>query len=85
MPWDHIMTTGTIQMTMDEALLEAVDEATRELHMSRSALIRAAPDEYLRQTRRRRLERPHAEGCARVPQVAEELEAWDSEQVWAKP
>ena len=79
------MTTRTIQMTMDEALLEAVDEATRELHMSRSALIRAALDEYLRQVRRRRLERQHAEGYARVPQVAEEFEAWDSEQVWGKP
>ena len=79
------MTTKTIQMTMDAALLEAVDEATRELHMSRSALIRAALDEYLRQVRRRRLERQHAEGYARIPQVAEEYEAWEAEQVWSEP
>ena len=79
------MTTKTIQMTMDLALLEAVDEATRELRVSRSALIRAALDEYLRQVHRRSLERQHAEGYARIPQVAEEYEAWDAEQVWGQP
>jgi metal-responsive CopG/Arc/MetJ family transcriptional regulator len=79
------MATKTIQMTIDSALLEAVDEATRELRVSRSALIRAALDEYLRQVRRRRLERQHAEGYARIPQVAEEHEAWDAEQVWGQP
>lgn len=81
----HIMTTKAIQVTMDSALLEAVDEAMRELDVSRSALIRAALEEYLRQVRRRRLERQHAEGYARTPQVAEEYEPWDAEQVWDQP
>lgn len=72
----HFMTTKTIQATMNSALLEAVDDAMRELDVSRSALIRAALEEYLRPVRRSRLERQRAEGYARTPQVAEEYEPW---------
>ena len=76
------MTTKTIQMTMDSELMAEVDQATRDLHMTRSALIRAALREFLRQARTRRLERRHAEGYARIPQPPEEYEDWASEQVW---
>jgi metal-responsive CopG/Arc/MetJ family transcriptional regulator len=79
------MTTRTIQMTMDAEMLAAVDQATQELHMTRSALIRAALADYLWQVRVRQLERRHAEGYARIPQQPEEYEPWASEQVWGDP
>ncbi len=69
-------------MTMDAELLAEVDQATQDLHMTRSALIRAAISEFLRQARTRRLERQHAEGYARIPQEPEEYAVWEGEQVW---
>lgn len=79
------MTTKTIQMTIDAEMLAEVDRATADLDLSRSALIRAALVEYLRQVRTGQLERQHADGYARAPQQLEEVQVWAAEQVWGDP
>lgn len=55
----------TIQMTIDEPLLEEVDHVIRDPGTPRSSFIRSALQPALRQHAISRLERQHAEGYAR--------------------
>ena len=57
----------TIQMTIDEPLLEEVDEVIQDLKTTRSAFIRSALRVALRQHVISKLEQEHAEGYARHP------------------
>ncbi|MEO9254754.1 MAG: CopG family transcriptional regulator [Tepidiformaceae bacterium] len=75
----------TIQMTIDEPLLEQLDrEASRE-NMARSALIRVALVAELRRRRQTELERQDREAYRLHPQTAEELaevDEWMEIQDW---
>ena len=77
----------TIQMTIDEPLLEQLDEeATRE-NMARSAFIRMALQRELRRRSQAELERQDAEAYRLQPQTAEELtelREWGEIQHWGK-
>jgi metal-responsive CopG/Arc/MetJ family transcriptional regulator len=75
----------TVQMTIDESLVEAVDRAARKLGKSRSAFTREALRDALTRERLRNLEKRHREGYARQPVRAGEFDAWESEQVWTEP
>jgi len=57
----------TIQMTIDEPLLEEIDELVKTLNTSRSAFIREALQAALRRHHIHELERRHAEGYRRPP------------------
>jgi len=57
----------TIQVPIDEPLLEALDEASDEQGTSRSALIRAACREFLRLLHERKLDEQYVEGYRRIP------------------
>lgn len=72
----------TIQMTIDDALLEEVDRATADLQINRSAFIRSALQLALRQYRIGQLEQQHAEGYAQRPITAGEFDIWEGEQHW---
>jgi len=72
----------TIQMTIDEDLLEEVDEVTRDLKTTRSAFIRSALQLALRRHAISELERQHAEGYSRHPVTRGEFDVWESEQTW---
>jgi metal-responsive CopG/Arc/MetJ family transcriptional regulator len=72
----------TIQMTIDEPLLEEVDQVTQELKTSRSAFIRSALQLALREHSVSKLERQHAEGYAKHPVHAGEFDVWEEEQAW---
>lgn len=72
----------TIQMTIDERLLEAVDELSRTRQTTRSALIRQALEAELRRAHTQAEERRHAEGYARRPVESGEFDAWLAEQDW---
>jgi len=72
----------TIQMTIDEHLLEDVDSVVSELQTSRSAFIREALFLALQEFRQRKLEAQHAAGYERHPVAAGEFDGWESEQVW---
>ncbi len=72
----------TIQMTIDEPLLEAVDRLSRARRTTRSALIRQALEAELRREQTRVEERRHAEGYARHPVEPGEFDEWLEEQDW---
>lgn len=72
----------TIQITIDDALLERVDQATRLQNIARSQFIRKALEEALRQMAIKELEQKQVEGYRRLPVIPGEFDAWESEQAW---
>jgi metal-responsive CopG/Arc/MetJ family transcriptional regulator len=72
----------TIQMTIDEALLHAVDQVTTELHTTRSAFIREALEAALRRHTVQKLEQQHAQGYLQQPVEPGEFDVWADEQHW---
>ncbi len=75
----------TVQMTLDEDLVEAVDRVARKLGKSRSAFAREALREALARQRIRALEQRHRAGYARKPVRGAEFSLWETEQVWPEP
>jgi metal-responsive CopG/Arc/MetJ family transcriptional regulator len=72
----------TVQMTLDEELVKAVDEAVRRLRTSRSAFTREALREALRALSVRGLELQHRRGYEAHPVGRGEFSIWDKEQRW---
>ncbi len=72
----------TIQMTIDEELLVAVDTAVRDLGTSRSAFLREALQRALQARRISALERQQIAGYQRHPIEPDEFDVWQDEQVW---
>lgn len=72
----------TVQMTLDEELVEEVDRAAAALGTSRSAFAREALRAALAGLRERELERRHREGYERHPLQPGEVGEWEGEQVW---
>ncbi|HFQ94212.1 MAG TPA: ribbon-helix-helix protein, CopG family [Anaerolineae bacterium] len=75
----------TVQITLDEALLQQVDEVVQNKGTNRSAYIREILEEALKRYRIAQLEKKHREGYERLPiqpEEIEELELWESAQVW---
>lgn len=75
----------TVQMTLDEELVAAVDRVARTLGTSRSAFIREALRAALRRVRVRSLEQKQRDGYARKPVRRGEFDAWEREQSWVEP
>ena len=75
----------TVQMTLDEDLVEAVDRVAKKLGTSRSAFARDALREALARVRARGLERKHREAYARSPVRRGEFDRWERELVWVEP
>ena len=72
----------TIQMTLDEDLVHAVDRVTRQMKTSRSAFARSALREAIRRYEVHRLEEKHRKGYERHPVKSDEFLVWEDEQVW---
>jgi metal-responsive CopG/Arc/MetJ family transcriptional regulator len=72
----------TVQMTLDERLVERVDRAARRLGKSRSSFTRDALREALARIATLEKERKHRGGYASNPTAAGEFDAWTEEQVW---
>ena len=72
----------TVQMTLDETLVKAVDNAAKKLGTTRSAFTREALRSALKELRVRELESQHREGYKRKPVKRGEFSDWESEQVW---
>lgn len=72
----------TVQMTLDEKLVDAVDNAAKKLRTTRSAFTREALRCALKELRAKELEARHREGYKRKPVKRGEFSGWDSEQVW---
>jgi metal-responsive CopG/Arc/MetJ family transcriptional regulator len=75
----------TVQMTLDEDLVAAVDRAVRKLGTTRSAFARDALREALANVRAKELERKDREGYLRKPVRKGEFSTWEREQVWPEP
>lgn len=72
----------TVQMTLDEDLVAAVDEAAGALRTSRSAFTRKALKAALGELRIKQLEEKWREGYRRKPPEPGEFSDWANEQVW---
>jgi metal-responsive CopG/Arc/MetJ family transcriptional regulator len=72
----------TIQMTLDDDLVKAVDHVSKQLHKSRSAFTRKALREALSRYNLEQLERKHRQGYERRPVTADEFSVWETEQTW---
>ena len=72
----------TVQMTLDDELVIAVDRAAKRLRTTRSSFTRDALRAALDRVRVRELERTHREGYRRKPVKKTEFAVWEREQVW---
>jgi len=72
----------TIQVTIDDALLDRVDGLSDSIGMARSAFIRQALELALREFRVADLEQRQIAGYQRIPVGAGEFDAWEDEQDW---
>ncbi len=72
----------TIQITIDEPLLDEVDRLTAELRTNRSAFFRDAAQRALKRHHIATLEEQHRRGYAGTPQTPAEVEEWLPEQNW---
>ena len=79
---DYIM--KTVQMTLDEDLVRAVDKVAKRLGTTRSGFARDALRLALRKAQIEELERKHREGYRRKPIKRGEFSGWESEQVWSE-
>jgi metal-responsive CopG/Arc/MetJ family transcriptional regulator len=74
----------TIQMTLDDELVRAVDVISKQLHTNRSAFTRKALREAISRYNLEQLERKHREGYERLPADGDEFSVWEQEQAWGK-
>jgi len=72
----------TIQVVLEESLLQATDRAVRRLKVNRSSLIRDALREHLRRLSLLEKERRDREGYARHPIGKDEFGVWDKVTAW---
>ncbi len=72
----------TIQMTLDDDLVKAVDRVSKQLNTSRSAFARKALREALARHNIEQLERQHRKGYELQPIAADEFSVWENEQAW---
>ena len=72
----------TVQMTLDDDLVKAVDRISKQLNTSRSAFTRKALREALARYSIEQLEIKHRQGYERHPVDADEFSVWETEQAW---
>ena len=72
----------TIQMTMDNDLVKAIDRVSKQLNTNRSAFTRKALREALYRHKLKQLEQQHREGYKKSPATADEFSVWETEQDW---
>ena len=72
----------TIQMTLDDDLVRAVDRVSKQLNTNRSAFTRKALRDALAQYNLEQMERKHRQGYERNPVGADEFSVWEKEQAW---
>ncbi len=76
------MKMKTIQMTLDDELVNAVDKIVKKLKTNRSAFTRYALREAIAKENISRLEVKHKRGYQNKPVNTTEFGVWESEQEW---
>jgi metal-responsive CopG/Arc/MetJ family transcriptional regulator len=74
----------TIQMTLDDDLVAAIDRVVRKLKTTRSAFTRKALKDAVNQVNVDMLEKKHKKGYERHPVGKTEFSVWESEQEWGE-
>lgn len=72
----------SIQMTLDEELVAAVDKIVKELNTTRSAFTRDALQTALDRIKLLRLEEKHQKGYLAQPVNGNEFSVWENEHAW---
>ena len=72
----------TVQMTLDEDLVNKVDKLVKKLDTTRSEFTRNALREAIRKYNISKLEDKHNKGYKNHPISKDEFEIWENEQVW---
>jgi len=72
----------TVQMTLDDELVDAVDAMVKQLHTTRSAFARKALRDAMKGVRIKQLEERHKTGYQQKPVQSSEFVTWESEQQW---
>jgi predicted transcriptional regulator len=72
----------TIQVVLEAELLRRVNRAARRLKLNRSALIREALRQHLKQLQMRSREEADRRGYERKPEDEDALSAWDGAAAW---
>jgi metal-responsive CopG/Arc/MetJ family transcriptional regulator len=72
----------TVQLTLDEDLVNQVDAMVQSLKTTRSAFARQALKAALARLEEEAMERKHREGYLRKPVRQSEFQPWEGEQAW---
>ena len=72
----------TVQMTLDEELVNKLDHIVKKLHTTRSAFAREALWNAITQLNIKQLETKHRQGYKDKPVRKSEFSIWESEQSW---
>lgn len=72
----------TIQMTLDDDLVAAVDNIVRQLKTTRSSFTRKALRDAIKRMSISMLEEKHKKGYERYPVGRSEFDGWEAEQEW---
>jgi metal-responsive CopG/Arc/MetJ family transcriptional regulator len=72
----------TIQMTLDEELINLVDKTVKKLGTTRSAFTRKALKHELDNLQIKELELKHINGYKNKPVNKKEFNVWEKEQSW---
>ncbi|MFZ2633580.1 MAG: CopG family transcriptional regulator [Desulfosalsimonadaceae bacterium] len=72
----------TIQMTLDDDLVQAVDRVSKELCTTRSAFARKALRDALSRYSLEQLEQKHRRGYEQQLVTGDEFSVWETEQTW---
>ena len=72
----------TIQMTLEDDLVQTVDKIVKQMHTTRSAFTRAALKDAINNFKITQLEQKHRKGYEKQPVSKEEFSVWENEQEW---
>jgi metal-responsive CopG/Arc/MetJ family transcriptional regulator len=72
----------TVQVTLDDDLVEEVDMIVKKLKTTRSEFTRKALKQAIIHIEERELERKHREGYRKHPVKKNEFRIWEKEQKW---
>ena len=72
----------TVQMTLDDNLVTAVDRVAKKIHTTRSAFTRDALRDALAKFNVARLEQKHRKGYKSLPVNKAEFSVREDEQAW---
>ncbi|NJN46570.1 MAG: ribbon-helix-helix protein, CopG family [Candidatus Competibacteraceae bacterium] len=72
----------TVQITLEDELVQAVDQMAGQLNLSRSAFTRDALRAALAKLELQAREQQHRRGYLQQPVTSGEFDDWEDQQVW---